>query len=261
MDAGFDSDEGWILAKETSTSKTFYKIDAETGLLHLKIDGETSANMLDCTCVWKEVGLYKKWFPLMSESEILHKFSATDMVLKTYVGLMGIGRELLLHGYGDCSNLKDEQSFILMAKSITDGEHAKQTPDFNGIPMPNKSFWTRRADVTALQMLVKHLGTDEETGKDRVRNCMILAVDVKMNAIPDSLLQALMKQCAGLIMSVFDSTAQKLNKPGNVHMEQMKADQWYSETLFPYLQETGAIQGLKFPSWYSPRPEAVAERG
>jgi len=215
MQKGFDGEEGWILAKESKSSKTYYQIDSDTGMLHLKLDGVVHGNMIDCICVWKEASLYKQWLPLMTQSDLIHNFSDTELIVKAYCGLLGIGREMLLHGWADCSGLEENESFIVLCDSVvpddtdTDNDNDtdnhnndddddsnnnnnnntnistsnncskktqkqkkqkqkhKHTPTFRGIEMPTESYWTTRANVKKLQLLVQHMGKDPSSGKDR----------------------------------------------------------------------------------------------
>lgn len=259
---GFDGaeEEGWVLAKESGAMKTYYRRDDTTGLLHLKVDGVVEADMLDCVAVWKEAGLYRKWLPLMSSSDEVHKFSGTEVVVQSYCGVLGLGREMLLHGWGDCSHLAEDKSFMILGGSVPEGAES-----FEGAPMPAASGWRPRADMKALQLLVQHKGRSADGRTDLVRNCMVICVDVKM-ALPDALLQTLLKQCVGLLLSAFERQAQKMGAdPACRHAKHVRADPWYSEWLFPFLQEKNVVPGLKFPSWYSGEKQMqggpVANRG
>ena len=58
-----DSDDGWTLGKVTKQSKTYFRVDQETGLLYLKTDGIVNATMLEC--VGRKLMSYRQLYILI----------------------------------------------------------------------------------------------------------------------------------------------------------------------------------------------------
>lgn len=159
---------------------------------------------------------------------------------------------MLLHGWADCSGLEEDKSFIMSCQSVTQMHELVLDRGFQ-IPALT-STWSgaaTRADVKKMQLLVQHTGDkDTKTGKERVRNCLILAIDIKMDAVPDMILQKMMEECVGMLLWAFEAQCGKFADPTFAHALQMQQDPWYRDWLFPYLEKR--IAGLEYPSWYMP---------
>lgn len=167
----------------------------------------------------------------MHTSHCLGEFNDIDLVVQTAAGLFGIGREMIIHGWADSSYLKETGSVTLRAKSVPN-ESTYTGPGDKTIDLPAEGFFTSRGEVVEMNILIR------KQGPKAIRNCLICCLDLHMN-LPDKMLQHILKQAVGVMLSFMDDTANKItNKPKkSPHVTAINKNKWYREWLVPKIRE------------------------
>lgn len=82
----FDQLDGWKFVQEFAGMKTYYRgVGSE---LYVKVVGRSeNLSVFNQLAVVREVGMFDKWVPFLSESKLVKKISHLDLVLSFWVKL------------------------------------------------------------------------------------------------------------------------------------------------------------------------------
>lgn len=232
-----NEDAGWNLASDREGTRVQYKRTAET--LSVKIDAIVEGvRPADALYIWREASLYKHWFPLMTDSRMLHEASITDVTLHLVADTIFAYSDLVLRGWG-CDNLRDGY-MLLCVRPVRSG----QLPA--GVPAPElkktrKMFPARRVPAV-VDVLVEPLSATS------VRFAYAASLPIEP-LVPHWAINMILQQGMAQIFLRMKDMAKKMaaGDKGSLHLQRMSEPEhahvaaWIRERVDPYvhaLEET-----------------------
>jgi len=121
-----DSDEGWELCRSDLGVRTWFKQDANSPTLYIKVKGVIPQPAFAVLACLNEIDLYRTWIPTCTESDI--RLNISDFKKMVHLRLdppspinwVVSPRELILYGYG--VDMMEDNKLAAMAKSPTEEE-------------------------------------------------------------------------------------------------------------------------------------------
>lgn len=131
-----DDAAAWQSAGVYKEATTSYKHDT-SGRLWLKTEGlMEDVSMVEAVALWKEIDLFKSWFPLCASSSVLARQGRVELIasIELSAGTLPIGkRDAVLHGYG-VDALDD--GFMLIIGTMDCSGSRSETTALNHRPQP-----------------------------------------------------------------------------------------------------------------------------
>ncbi|KAL7566764.1 hypothetical protein ACA910_019362 [Epithemia clementina (nom. ined.)] len=264
----------WILASTLFGIETYYRREPDESL-SLKLQGEvTDIPLFEQVCVLREVDLHYKWAPFCSSSFTIADLDKLDTVGWFLIGLSGFGlaRDGCFRAIG-CDNIQEDGSILLAGQGIQDlPDNAQPSPDtdtylsndpiISELPIPPKP--TRRgADRMTIRTFdaIIHVTSPTSATTKIVAN-----IDPNIRFLPQSLLEFIMKQVAGVLLAKLQSAAKKVVKHPvtNEHARKMRHESnFYQLWLMAKFQAICEARGWDMPpvNAFSLSEEDLAKEG
>lgn len=217
---------------------SYYKHD-DAGRLWLRTEGVMEdVSLLECVALWKEIDLFRQWFPLCTDSRVLAEQGRVELLAWIQLAAPGLPigkRDAVLHGYG-VDALNDGFMMII-------GRSAQQA-DFPNVAFPPlRGFGAARMHVQGLQVLVTPLA------ERRVRCAYVVHIDM-CAPLPAPMLHFATQRVVGMIFHKLRKEAQRirLGAGESVHAARMVRDPHiYEEWMRPRMLEAISALDLVAP--------------
>jgi len=167
----------------------------ERGVLWVKTEGVVKGVQLhDLIATWREATLYPEWVPNCHASGIIKEFGRSEILMwfamrfipTIYTVVLGYGVDALDLGY-----------LLIVGKSTKQSDWPDETfPKLSGL----------RLHFAGLQVLVEPVGPNE------IRSCLVAALDNSETALPNWILDFIIKYLLGVLFYLQAKVAQKIRK-------------------------------------------------
>jgi hypothetical protein len=270
----------WEFVKDHYGIKTFYRRE-DDGTLSIKLEGEMEGvPLFDQMCVLKEVDLHYKWAPFCSCSLTIADLGKLDTVGWFLIGLpnFGLARDGCFRAVG-CDNIKKDGTILLVAQGVQDRKPEAPPPKDTTLsgdailnvldipPVPTRRG-SDRITINKFQAMFM------VTSPTSVRTHIVANIDPNLSFLPQSLLDFIMKQVAGVLLSKLQVAAKKIEKnpAKNDHAKLMRQESgFYKDWLMAKIVALCKERDWKMPNvsvfdyktddeWLTPRAGTTRAR-
>lgn len=193
-------DSDWIHAISYYGIDTHYKLEGEGQDFAIRMEGKLEGvPLFEQAAVVHEVDLWTDWMPFVKHSKTVDKVSHGDIVAYAAVSLPLISRDVLLHMYcADC--LQESGKVVILGKSI------KTWPTFDEATMAKSYGWLShdRVEIHDVKVVVDVLSPTE------IKTTILMSFDLKLSYIPQSLINFITRNLAGVFLSLFQARAKSV---------------------------------------------------
>lgn len=223
--ANLDMDSEWLHGMTLFGITTHYKVDSD-GIIHIRLEGTLEdLPIFEQVAVIHEIDLFTTWLPFCHDSVLLEKIGPVEIVSYLYFSAMGLSRDTLLSGYA-ADVLDEEKKIIILVNSI---------PSKEGIEVPfRKVGWLhRRFEVLELTAVVNIISPK------CAKTIITTKVNLNIPALPQRLLNFVIKKVAGVLLYVFQNETIKVAKDKHCeHNNRIRNNKYfYSEWVLPKLKD------------------------
>jgi len=187
----------WTLGSVSFGISTHYKTTAD-GLVTMRMESvDEVLPLFEQLAVIREVDLFHKWVPFCNKSLLIKQFGHADLVTYFNISVPLMSRDASMAAFGaDC--LDEKGLILLIGKSCDELEGVH-------IPFEAKSWFHDRLDIKDFKTLIQVVSPTE------AKTTMITTMDLKINNVPQSALNFVIRNVSGMLLLMLQQQAKKIS--------------------------------------------------
>lgn len=194
-----DGGKQWKLAYETSDDvRVFYRHENKSDNHAIRIEGTIEGPIFNVLAIFYEIDLYKLWTPNMKQCSLLQQMSPYRLLCHFGFHLPWpfYDRTCVCYGFGVDMLETDDQSILVVVRSVPEGEYDKYTDSSTGVSAvpPVDSETDVKIDVEYAGFYIQALSPQ------RTRVKIITKIDPKASYIPQWLQNKALRIASPLVI-------------------------------------------------------------